>query len=72
MCLETIGVDVISYGEGMEERSGSITIYRPTNGRGDLRGLGPKTREKKRPPGRWGVEEAREECFRVRKCPLVS
>lgn len=68
MCFEIIGVDVIFYGEGMEERNGFIIIYRFINGRGDFRGLGFKIREKKRFLGRWGVEEVREECFRVRKC----
>lgn len=47
MCLETTGVAGISYGQSIEEtRSGSINIYMPSSGRGDLpRGLGPETRE---------------------------
>lgn len=38
ICLKTLRVDGISYGEGVEERSGSINIYSPSSGRGDLTG----------------------------------
>lgn len=73
MYLKTIGVGVVSHGEGGEEmRSGSINIYRPSSGRETSQESGPCDQREKCIQESEVSEELREECFKARECPGVS